>query len=101
MYGFLFALADAMSSEIREQSFRRVIELAGLPEVPMTEGAVSVDRFLKIRDSSEAREFRGFPLGPSTSCGTTLGVIPYLLIWKHPRDGTNRDAVRIARQVPR
>jgi hypothetical protein len=26
--------------------------------------------------------------------------IPYLLIWKHPRDGTNKDAVRIVRQVP-
>jgi hypothetical protein len=27
--------------------------------------------------------------------------IPYLLIWKHPRDGATKDAVRIARQVPR
>jgi hypothetical protein len=27
--------------------------------------------------------------------------LPYLLIWKHPRDGTNKDAVRIVRQVPR
>ena len=26
--------------------------------------------------------------------------VPYLLIWKHPRDGTNKDAVRIVRQVP-
>jgi len=27
--------------------------------------------------------------------------IPYLLIWKHQRDGTNKDAVRIVRQLPR
>lgn len=27
--------------------------------------------------------------------------ISYLLIWKHPRSGVNKDAVRIARQIPR
>jgi len=51
-------LADAISSQAREKQFRRVIDLAGLPEFPMTEGAVSVEKLLKVRDSSEAREFR-------------------------------------------
>jgi hypothetical protein len=27
--------------------------------------------------------------------------IPYLLIWKHPQEGVTKDAVRIARQLPR
>ncbi len=27
--------------------------------------------------------------------------IPYLFIWKHPREGTTKDAVRVARQVAR
>jgi hypothetical protein len=27
--------------------------------------------------------------------------IPYLLLWKHPRDGVIKDAVRIARPIPR
>jgi len=51
-------LADAVSSQTREQNFRRVIDLAGIPEFPMTEGSISVEKLLEVRDSSEAREFR-------------------------------------------
>src|SRR4029077_16329431 len=50
-------LAAAVSSEAKEQGFRRVIELAGLPRFPTSEGAVNVE-MLRVRNSSEAREFR-------------------------------------------
>jgi hypothetical protein len=50
--------ADLASSQTKEQNFQRVIDLAGLPEFPMTQGAISVEQLLKVRDSSEAREFR-------------------------------------------
>lgn len=51
-------IADAVSSQECEKSFRRVINLAGLPSIPMNEGAISVDKLLKVRNCSEAREFR-------------------------------------------
>jgi hypothetical protein len=51
-------IADAVSSQDSENSFRRVIDLAGLPCIPMSEGAVSVEKLLRVRNSSEAREFR-------------------------------------------
>jgi len=51
-------LAAAVSSEAKEQGFRRVIELAGLPRFPTSEGAVNVEKLLRVRNSSEAREFR-------------------------------------------
>jgi len=51
-------LADTLSSQIKEQNFQRVIDLAGLPDFSTTEGAVSVEELLKVRNSSEAREFR-------------------------------------------
>jgi hypothetical protein len=58
-------LADSLSSEIREQTFRRVINLAGLPDFPAAEGAISVENLLKVRASSEAGEFRDWLGGVS------------------------------------
>jgi hypothetical protein len=51
-------LADIASSQTRERSFQRVIDVAGLPHFPTDEGMIDVERLMKIRDSSEAREFR-------------------------------------------
>ena len=51
-------LADAASSQVREHNFRRVIDVSGIPDLSTGRGTVSVDRLLKIRDSSETREFR-------------------------------------------
>lgn len=51
-------LADAVSSQSREQSFQRVIDIAGLPHFPIDGGAANVERLLKVRESSEVREFR-------------------------------------------
>jgi hypothetical protein len=51
-------LADAVSSQTREHNFQRVIDVAGLPHFPTDEGRINVERLLRIRESSEAREFR-------------------------------------------
>ena len=51
-------LAETASSQKREDSFRRVIDIAELPTLPLEEGRINVEKLLKIRDSSEAREFR-------------------------------------------
>lgn len=50
-------LADAVSSQTRERSFQRVMDIAGLPDFSM-DHAIDVDKLLKVRDSTEAREFR-------------------------------------------
>jgi hypothetical protein len=60
-------LADSLSSQTKERNFRRVIELAGLPEFPSSDGMVNVDKLLKARDSSEAREFRDWLGGVSNA----------------------------------
>jgi hypothetical protein len=51
-------LAETASSQTKEDSFRRVIDIAELPTFPIQEGNVNVENLLKIRESSEAREFR-------------------------------------------
>jgi hypothetical protein len=51
-------LASAVSSQHKEQSFQRVLDIGGLPQFSDGEGAVNVERLLKIRDMAEAREFR-------------------------------------------
>ncbi len=58
-------LADSLSSQTKEGNFRRVIDLAGLPEFPSADGMVNVDKLLKARDSSEAKEFRDWLGGVS------------------------------------
>jgi len=58
-------LADSLSSQTKEKNFRRVVDLAGLPEFPSADGVVNVDKLLKARDSSEAREFRDWLGGVS------------------------------------
>lgn len=61
-------LADAVSSQPREDNFQRVVEISGLPNVSDESGTVNVDRLLKIRESREAREFRDWlgSIGPDT-----------------------------------
>ena len=51
-------LADTVSSGTMERSFRRVIDVAGLPDFSTDERVINVEALLKIRDSSEAHEFR-------------------------------------------
>jgi hypothetical protein len=51
-------LADTVSSHNKERDFQRVIDIAGLPHFPATEEIINVEKFLEIRESSEAREFR-------------------------------------------
>jgi hypothetical protein len=50
-------LAEATSSQPRERGFQRVLDIAGLPEFS-TSDAINVDKLLKVRESTEAREFR-------------------------------------------
>lgn len=50
-------LADAVSTQTREHGFQRVMDIAGLPDFSL-DHAIDVDKLLKVRDSSEAREFR-------------------------------------------
>jgi hypothetical protein len=56
-------LAHANSSETKEESFRRVIELADLPDFSSEDGSIDIKKFLEIRDSSEARQFRDWLCG--------------------------------------
>jgi hypothetical protein len=51
-------LADAVSTQSKERDFQRVMEIAGLPEFSTDDSAIDVDKLLKIRESSETREFR-------------------------------------------
>ena len=51
-------LADAVSSSSKESSFQRVVTIAGLPELRSRDDTISVEKLLKARESSEAREFR-------------------------------------------
>ena len=51
-------LANAASSETRESNFQRVIDIAGFPDLLAGRDSINIERLLKIRDSSEAREFR-------------------------------------------
>jgi hypothetical protein len=50
-------LAEATSSQTRESTFQRVLDIAGLPEFS-THDAINVDKLLKARESTEAQEFR-------------------------------------------
>jgi hypothetical protein len=59
-------LADQVSSHSREDSFQRVIEIADIPTVENAANVIDVDRLLKVRQSSELREFRGW-LGTCSS----------------------------------
>jgi hypothetical protein len=61
-------LASTASSQSKENSFRRVIDISGLPQFSAEDGAINVERLLKIRDTPEAREFRDWlgGIGQST-----------------------------------
>jgi hypothetical protein len=56
-------LAETASSEKRENSFRRVIDIGELPTLPLEGGRINVEKLLRIRESSEAREFRDWLSG--------------------------------------
>jgi hypothetical protein len=60
-------LANTASSQNKEDSFRRVVEIGGLPQFSADTGVVKVDKLLKVRDSSEAREFRDWLTGVGQS----------------------------------
>jgi len=55
--------ADTVSSETRESNFQRVIDIAGLPQFLSGGETINIEKLLKIRDSSEAREFRDWLCG--------------------------------------
>lgn len=65
-------LAEAVSSEARESGFQRVIDISGLPQFPVADGAFDVDKLLKVRDSSEAREFRDWLGGIGCASDTEI-----------------------------
>jgi hypothetical protein len=50
-------LTDAITTEAKEKSFRRVIDLVDFPSLPEA-GQIRVDTLLKVREASETREFR-------------------------------------------
>lgn len=51
-------LADSVTSEAKENQFRRVIEISQLPRFVSDGKILDVEKFLKMRASNEAREFR-------------------------------------------
>jgi hypothetical protein len=58
-------LYDVASSQKKEHEFQRVITLADLPGYSSESGNMNIEKLLKVRDSSEAREFRDW----LASCG--------------------------------
>src|SRR5579859_4281897 len=58
-------LADAVTSHEKERSFRRVMQIAGIPRFTELGATLNVDKLLTIRDSGEAREFRDWLTGVS------------------------------------
>lgn len=58
-------LADLASSENKERRFQRIFDIAGTPNFQPSDGSVSIDKLLKLRNSAETREFRDW----LTSCG--------------------------------
>jgi len=50
-------LTDTVSSSSKERDFQRVLTIAGIPEL-QEDKPLNIERFAKIRASSEAREFR-------------------------------------------
>jgi hypothetical protein len=51
-------LASVASSQTKEHNFQRVLDVAGLPDFAENDGRVSIEKLLKIRKTSEIREFR-------------------------------------------
>jgi len=60
VYELLDFLVHSISPETKERQFRRVLEIAGFPDVaPAVSGKrVNIARLLEIRESDECREFR-------------------------------------------
>jgi hypothetical protein len=50
-------LTDAVSSSSKERDFQRVLTIAGIPEL-QDDKTLNIEKFAKIRESREAREFR-------------------------------------------
>jgi hypothetical protein len=50
-------LSGAATSETQENNFQRVMEIAELLDFPLDDGKANVEKLLKIRDSSETRDF--------------------------------------------
>jgi len=65
-------LADTVSSEPREGSFQRIVTIAGLPEFSQNVDKLNVDTLVKVRDSSEAREFRDWLQSIGTATDSEL-----------------------------
>ena len=51
-------LVGAVSAQAKEENFRRVIDIAGLPDFPTDNERIDVQRLLEVRESNEARQFR-------------------------------------------
>jgi hypothetical protein len=51
-------LANAVATQEKENKFQRIVDLAGMPSINEQGAVLNIDRLLKIRDSSETREFR-------------------------------------------
>jgi hypothetical protein len=59
-------LLDDLLPQRQERNFQRVIDLAGVPEFLPRVDSIDLKALLRVRDSSELREFRAFLRGSST-----------------------------------
>jgi hypothetical protein len=61
-------LAEAVSSQTAEGNFQRVLDVAYLPDFSPSDYRIDIEKLLKARDASEAREFRDWlgTIGQST-----------------------------------
>ena len=65
-------LADVASSESKERNFQRVVDVAGIPHFSGEDGTINVEKLVKIRESSEAREFRDWLGGIGTATDSEI-----------------------------
>lgn len=75
-------LQDIFSSENQEKQFKRVITLTGFPDFSniATDGNFNIDKFLKVRDSEECKEFRDWL--PTIATNSDKEIEEYLLSFK-------------------
>jgi len=60
-------LANHASSESRENSFGRVLEISDVPSFQDSDSILDIDRLLKVRESGETREFRDWLISGGSS----------------------------------
>jgi hypothetical protein len=95
-------LAATVSSHPKEQSFQRVVDLAGMPKITDENGSVDFERLFKIRESRETREFRDWlgGMGQATDAEITERIAGLRTLVGLKISGSSRQAIRFLTTTP-